>query len=147
MLREAKREFRAGAESGDPDCQVNLGYFCEQGIGGPRDVEEAHRWYRRAVRRGHVSAALNIGILYKEQERPRLAARWLKKAVALGNRDALLDLGRLYLEEFDDYRAARRYLQRARTAQNVSEHTREAAQRLLKASRVIGEAAATSRRR
>lgn len=147
MLKEAKRKFRAGAESGDPDCQVNLGYFYEQGIGGPRNLEEALRWYRRAVRRGHASAAANIGILYREQNRPRLAAKWLEKAVALGNRDALLDLGRLYLEEFDNHTAARRYLQRVRTARNVSEHTRAAAERLLDASPVIGEAAGRTRRR
>lgn len=145
MLREAKREFRAGAESGDPGCQVNYAYFCEQGIGGRRNVKEALRWYRRAVRRGHGSAAANIGILYREQRRPHLAASWLERAVALGNRDALLDLGRLYLEEFDDHRTARRYLQRARKERNICEHTREVVERLLNAESVRREASSARR--
>lgn len=62
-LRRAFRLFLSGAKAGDVSCQVNLGYFYDEGIGVKANPIRALFWYRKAYRAGCPEAACNIGII------------------------------------------------------------------------------------
>ena len=65
-------------------------------------------WYRRAVRQGQAAAANNIGTIYRDEGRLRLAIRWFAKAADLGDGDALLEMAKLYAGPLDEGPNARR---------------------------------------
>jgi hypothetical protein len=72
-----------------------------------------------------------IGVVYRDEGRPRLAARWFLKAVSLRSTDSLLDLAKLYLGPLDDRAKARVALARVARARDVSVDTQEQAEALL----------------
>jgi TPR repeat protein len=47
---EAAPWFRKAAEQGLPGSQMTLGMLYEQGLGVPKDENEAKRWYEKAER-------------------------------------------------------------------------------------------------
>lgn len=94
---KARREFEMGALLGDPDCQLNLGHFLEEGLGGGRDRKQARLWFRRALRGGQTIAASRLGIHSVEDKKYSLGKKWLKKAIKLGDDDSRLDLAKLYI--------------------------------------------------
>jgi uncharacterized protein len=49
---EAVRWYRAAAEQGLGQAQVNLGVMYRQGLGVAQDNAEALRWYRAAAEQG-----------------------------------------------------------------------------------------------
>ena len=53
----AYREFKALAETGDPDSQYMLGRLYARGTGVIQDYVQAHKWYNLAASRGHSKAA------------------------------------------------------------------------------------------
>ena len=129
--REAFRLFHEAARAGHRASWLNLGYCFDAGRGVRRSRERALFWYRKAASKGDGSGANNIGTVYRDEGRPRLAARWFRKAVLLGATDSLLDLAKLYLGPLDDLAKARSALTRVARAKNVSEDTREQAEALL----------------
>ena len=48
-LNEDIEFLKNKAENGDPETQYCLGFCYENGIGVPKDTEEAAKWYRKAV--------------------------------------------------------------------------------------------------
>ncbi len=129
--RKAFRLFLLGAKSGDPSSQLNLGLFYDQGIGVQPDPEKALRWYKNAHRGGNTSAALNIGIVLRDQGRLAQAIRWFQRALRLGNDDTGLQLAEVYLHA-GDVRRSRGYLKRVLRSSNVTEETRRKARRYLR---------------
>jgi TPR repeat protein len=129
--REAFRLFHQAARAGHRASWLNVGYCFHNSLGVRRSREKALFWYRKAVSKGDGAAANNIGTMYRDEGRPRLAARWFQKAVSLGDTDALLNLAKLYLGPLDDRAKARSALARVARARNVTEDTREQAQALL----------------
>lgn len=139
--RRAATLFLRMANAGDDSSQLNLGCLYSEGRGVPRDDAKALYWYRRAYRQGSPYAATSIGLLYRDQERFKMAIRWLERGLAMGDHDAALDLGRIYLERLHDPARAARYLAMVTDRKSiVTEASREAARELLalakKASRV-----------
>jgi len=57
----AHKLFQQGANGGDETCQLNLGYFYNEGIVGEKNKKKAVHWYRKAYQAGCSSAASNIG--------------------------------------------------------------------------------------
>jgi TPR repeat protein len=129
--REAFRLFYKAARAGDRASWLNVGYCFDVGLGVRRSRQRALFWYRKAVSKGDGSAANNIGTMYRDEGRPRLAARWFLKAVSLGDTDALLNLAKLYLGPLNDPAKARSALTRVARARDVTENTREQAEALL----------------
>ncbi len=129
--REAFRLFHEAARAGHVASLLNLGYCFDVGHGVRRSREQALFWYRKAATKGDGAAANNIGTLYRDEGRPRLAARWFQKAVSLGATDALLELARLYEGAFHDLARARAALVRLKRSKKVTEDAREQASALL----------------
>src|SRR5579863_417820 len=82
-LRSAFRLFLAAAKAGDPSCQINLGNFYSGGIGVKPNRTSALYWYRRAYRQGYRSAASNIGMVYRDEEKLKKALAWFERAAKL----------------------------------------------------------------
>jgi TPR repeat protein len=48
--------------------QFDLGTLYDNGLGVPRSVDEALRWYRAAAVRGHPLAQYNLATMYEDGE-------------------------------------------------------------------------------
>ncbi len=130
-LEEAFGLFLEAAKAGDTRAQMNIGYLYDTGQGVRASRTQAMHWYRKAARQGKAAAATNIGAIYRDEGRLRLALRWFERAVALGDADALLDMAVLQSGPLKDAAGARRLLSRALRSKRVSADSRERAERLL----------------
>jgi uncharacterized protein len=130
--KSAFRLFLACAKAGDPSCQLNLGNFYSEGIGVRPNRELALYWYRRAYRQGHRSAASNIGLIYRDEDRLNQALAWFERAVKLRDGDANLEIAKIYLQRNDRTKAIRYLKQIGRAkSEDVTEASREEAAKLL----------------
>jgi TPR repeat protein len=97
----AYKEFRAGADKGEADCQYNVGLMYEQGIGIAKDEKEAVVWYRKAAAQGNANAQFNLGVLYENGRGCAVdfaqANQWYRKAAGQGDALAIGNLGMLYV--------------------------------------------------
>jgi len=97
----AYKEFRAGADKGDADCQYNVALMYEQGIGVAKDEKEAVVWYRKSAEQGNSNAQFNLGVLYENGRGCAVdfaqANQWYRKASVQGDALAIGNLGMLYL--------------------------------------------------
>lgn len=118
---EAVYWFIRAAEGGDQSAQYNLGvlystdkelpkeypkmengeiYFEVSNGGSTSNKQKATKWYKMAAEKGHVSAQLNLGVIYNQgigvKQNYEEAAKWYKKAAEQGNSKAQLNLGILY---------------------------------------------------
>jgi TPR repeat protein len=96
-LRSAFRLFLAAAKAGEPGCQINLGNYYDAGKGVRRNRAAALYWYKRAYRRGSWAAASNIGVMWRNENKPKLALEWFRKSVRLGDDEANLEIAKYYL--------------------------------------------------
>lgn len=53
----------AASYFGDPDAQYNVARLCLEGVGGPKDVKQAVRWFNLAAEKGHVQSQAMLGHL------------------------------------------------------------------------------------
>ncbi len=97
----AVKEFRAGAETNDANCQYNLALMHERGIGVAKDEKAARVWYRKAAELGNANAQFNLAVLYENGHGGdvdfALANQWYRKAAVQGDALALGNLGMLYV--------------------------------------------------
>jgi TPR repeat protein len=88
------------ANAGDPEAQMEMGYFCEVGIGVAKNMEAAARWYALAAHGGHAGAKASLGVLYfwgtGVPEDREMAARLLREAAEKGVGIAAYQLGYMY---------------------------------------------------
>jgi TPR repeat protein len=131
-IREAFRLFLELAREGDADAQVGVGYCYDTGQGVQHSRTDAMHWYRKAVQQGSAAAANNIGTIYRDEGRLRLALRWFGHAVTMGEDDALLELARLHLGPLADPATARKLLSRVLKSKQVTLDSQEQAERLLR---------------
>ena len=134
-LRAAFRLFLAAARAGDTSCQINLGNFYDEGKGVRRDPAAAMYWYKRAYRRGEASAAHNIGVMYRNEEKHTRAVQWFRKSVRLGNSESNLDIAKYFLDVLHDRAKAIPYLKKVRRSKWVTEAGFEEAKLLLRRAR------------
>ena len=132
-LQSAFRLFLASAKAGDSGSQVNLGNFYIDGIGVKANRAQALRWYRRAYLLGERSAASNIGLVFRDEQKLKYALRWFERARDLGDGDANLEIAKIYIDKNDRVKATG-YLKQAlkANADDVTEGSKEEANRLLK---------------
>ena len=97
----AFKEFRAGAEKGEADCQFNVALMYEKGIGVAKDEKEAVVWYRKSAEQGNSNAQFNLGVLHENGRGCAVdfaqANQWYRKAAVQGDALAIGNLGMLYL--------------------------------------------------
>lgn len=129
--REAVRLLMRAARAGNLSAQLNLGFHLDTGAGVRQSREKALYWYKRAAGRGYAAAASNVGCIYRDERRFRLALRWFEKAVALGDDDAMLEVAKLCLGSIGDAKRAKRLLARVLASKNVAVETQEEAVRLM----------------
>lgn len=130
-LSQALRLFLEAARDGDQSCQLNVGYFFDEGLGVRRSSEKALYWYRRAYRSGSASAANNIGLILRKEKRSKAALQWFLRALRRGDRDSALHVAEFYLTKRGGLSHAVRYLRLAMSARST-EATRERATKLLR---------------
>jgi hypothetical protein len=130
-VEEAFRLFFAAAKAGDSRAQLNVGYLYDTGQGVSRSRTHALQWYRKAVQQGEAAAANNIGTIYRDEGRLRLAVRWFEKAAAMGDGDALLEMAKLYAGPLEEPAKARKLLVRVRSSKRAAAESRDEAERLL----------------
>lgn len=131
-LDEAFHLFFEAARAGDASAQLNVGYLYDTGRGVARSRTSALAWYRKAVRGGQAAAANNIGTIYRDEGRLRLAVRWFEKSAAMGDPDALLEVARLYAGPLEDLVKAKKLLTRVRGSKRASADGRKEAEQLLR---------------
>lgn len=128
--RKAVQLLLRAARAGNLSAQLNLGFHLATGKGVRRSRQGALYWYKRAAGRGYAAAASNVGCLYRDERRSRLAMRWFEKAAALGDDDALLEIAKLCLSAMGDAKQARRLLAKVLSSKKVTLSTQEEAVRL-----------------
>jgi TPR repeat protein len=131
-LRSAFRLLLAGAKAGHTGCQLNIGNYYDAGSGVRRNRSAALYWYKRAYRRGVSSAANNIGVLWRNENKPKRALQWFRKAVQLGDDEAHLEIAKYYLWIERQPEKAISHLEKVRRMKWVSEAGVEEAAMLLK---------------
>ncbi|KZT00733.1 uncharacterized protein LAESUDRAFT_731966 [Laetiporus sulphureus 93-53] len=55
------------ARKGLPSAEFAMGYYAEVGVGGPKDIEVAQKWYTRAAEHGNVDASDRLKALSQPQ--------------------------------------------------------------------------------
>ena len=97
----AMKEFRAGAQTNDDNCQYNLAMMYERGLGVAKDEKEARVWYRKAAELGNANAQFNLAVLYENGHGGDVdftqANQWYRKAAVQGDALAIGNLGMLYV--------------------------------------------------
>ena len=114
-------EWRAKAEQGDAEAQLDLGYAYWSGEGIAKDQREAVQWFRKAAEQGLAAAQYNLGVAYNRgkgiAEDQREAVRWYRKAAEQRFLSAQFNLGIAY-----------------RTGEGIDKDPREAVQWFRKAA-------------
>jgi hypothetical protein len=92
--------LRKSAERGIARAQNGMGYAYAHGVGTPRDLTEAARWYCAATEQGCAEAQYNLAYMHEHglgvQQSHRDADEWYQKAVAEGFASAENNLAALY---------------------------------------------------
>src|ERR1700722_9485782 len=131
-MKAAFRLMLSSVKLGNTGAQINVGNYYADGTGVRRNRETALYWYKRAYRRGESNAALNIGILWRDEGKLRRALYWFLRAVALGNDESNLDIGKHFLHNEKNPRRAIPYFARVTRSGRVSEAGAEETAELLR---------------
>ncbi|KAL4245194.1 Chitin Synthase Regulator [Abortiporus biennis] len=68
------------AKKGLPSAEFAMGYYAEVGVGGPKDIEAARKWYNRASQHGNTDATERLQAL--SQPTPQALSRQQHEALA-----------------------------------------------------------------
>ncbi|MBY8824961.1 tetratricopeptide repeat protein [Sphingomonas colocasiae] len=84
--RQAAALVRRAADAGSPDGLFNMGHLSETGLGVPKDMAEAQRWYRLAADRKDSRAMLRLGQIHADgiggvARDDAEGARWMAQGV------------------------------------------------------------------
>lgn len=134
-LRSAFRLMQTAARLGSSSAMCNLGYFYDCGIGTSKNRDLAMYWYKRSYRKGVAAGANNIGTIYRDEHKSKLAIGWFEKASEPWDRDPNFEIAKLYVNQLDDSEAAIPHLNlvaRAKPGVSVDEDSWKEARLLLK---------------
>lgn len=108
------------AEQGNPRAQNGLAVIYDQGLGVPKNLNVASKWYRKAADQGYVMAQSYLASMYAKGEGvPKdsaEAAKWYRKASENGNDFAQFNLALMYAKGegvTQDYKEAYRWIRKA----------------------------------
>lgn len=147
--KKAIQWLRRSAEHGNRSAQNNLANLLSSRNGNSKNVAEAFRWYRKAVRTdGSIMVGNNIAITYRQIGNYTAAVRWFRRGVREGDGDAALQLGIHYYwgkGVRKDSKAAVRCFRTAIRSKNISEGDRDDAFFLLGLAHYEGKGVKASR--
>lgn len=96
----AIKEWKQGAEQGDPKSQYELGLSYAKGEGVPKDEAEAVKWYRKAAEKNEGASQNNLGLMYSEGrgvlKDDNEAAKWYYRAARNGSLSGIFHLALSY---------------------------------------------------
>lgn len=131
QLTAAFRLFLDAANRGAKQAYRVVAQFYHFGDGTRKNKEEALLWYRRAHRDcSDAVAANNIGCILRDRGEIQRALWWFRRAVRLGDDEAHLNIAKIHFRRKDRNRAVR-HLRELLEACDVTEGTREEAERLI----------------
>lgn len=99
-LEQAASIFKAAADTGNANAQVNYGHCLEHGRGVKRDFCEAAMYFQLAANKGNPKGQLRIGLCHEfgrgTKKDFRVAVQWYKRASDQENTQAQTNLGIAY---------------------------------------------------
>ncbi|MGB8029975.1 MAG: tetratricopeptide repeat protein [Terracidiphilus sp.] len=99
-LKLAAYWYEKAAGAGDPQAELQIGYFYEAGIGVAKNPARAARWYQLAASGGLVRAKVNLAVAYLwgtgVPANEKLALKLLNEAAGQGSGLAACYLGDFY---------------------------------------------------
>lgn len=115
---QARALFQQAGDTGHPLALHYLGWYLEQGLGGPKNTEEARKAYLRGAKRGVAIAYYQAGMLLLggTPEEATEAFKWLQRAAHTGDGAAQYQVGYMLREGLGtakDPSAARVWLKKA----------------------------------
>lgn len=131
-------------EIGEETALSTTGYFYDNGIGVRRNKTKAMYWYKRAYRAGSGTAAINVGLMFRQRGEATTALRWFRRALVIGEHEAALNIAQIYAGNAKP-RLAAGYLRFVLQAKHVTESTREEASAMLNQLR-LGDRPTRARR-
>jgi TPR repeat protein len=100
----AFREWKAAADQGQVEAQVNLGVLYEKGLGVQRDMQQALNLYQSAAGKGNAEAQFLIGQMYEKgwgvNQDYTAAFRLFQQSASAEDQEAELSLADLYEEGY-----------------------------------------------
>ena len=129
VAKDEELSFRLNAEAaeeGHADAVLAMGWFYHSGVGVPRDIERARRWYRDSARRGDTRAMFSLGQIAYDEGDYSNALVWFRRASDARHHRSLYFIGRHYWRGHgveQDEKEAMRYFHRA-ASHKVSEAQR-----------------------
>jgi len=99
VRKSRRKEFywtHRAAQLGETSAMLNVASCLSTGYGCEKNIREALKWEKKALRLGNDTAIHNLGCSYRMLHKYRLAHRWFQKAYAL-DKDSAFDLGKCYL--------------------------------------------------
>lgn len=90
------------AQKGDAKARYELAVMYHRGMGVPRDLKQAARWYRMAAEQGLLKAQVQLASMYAQGEGLAVqldkAAYWYEKAAEQGEKEAQRQLAEMYAD-------------------------------------------------
>ncbi len=131
--KKAFKWFLLSANQGNDSAQLALGNALSTGTGTKRDFSKAIYWTKKAIKHGSSSGAYNLGTIYRDLQKPKLAFKWYTRSVEMGDYDSFLRIGLCYLFSYgtdQNYVSAQRAFEKIVGAEalNTCERTKEDAQ-------------------
>lgn len=97
--KDEKRSFDANAQAasaGFRDAVLAMGWYYLNGVGVPKDVDEAKRWYRKSVRQKEPRAMFSLGQIAYEEGNFEEAREWFQSAKEKGHARSTYWIAKLY---------------------------------------------------
>lgn len=92
--------FKDKAQQGHAAAQYNLALIFEEGMGSPKDLPQALKWYKRSAEQEYVRAQYKLGYLYyfgsESIRNYDQAVQWLNRAADQNDANAIYRLGSIY---------------------------------------------------
>lgn len=99
--------FTTAAKLGHPTSMFNIGVAHAKGLGLPKDLKKAMRWWRKASNHGVAKAMHNRGVIFMMNGKKATARRWFLKGAKNGCCMSAYRIGVIVQSKQNHARAAR----------------------------------------
>lgn len=88
------------AQAGDAQAQFKLAAVYLTGRGGPKNDDEAAKWFMLAAKQGHAESQANMGLMYGRgrgvPQSDEEAVKWYRLAAEQGDANSQFNVGSMY---------------------------------------------------
>ena len=119
ISKDEKKSFDANAQAaafGFHDAVLAMGWYYLNGVGVPKDVDEAKKWYQKSARQKEPRAMFSLGQIACEERNFEEALEWFRSAKAHGHARSIYWIAKLHWRGQgvpEDRRAAEAFIQEA----------------------------------